>query len=136
MRILLCEPGKDAVVTEIGNDLKDMQKVVGGPIGVVYPFIGDNCCIVCNEEGKVRDLPANRPLFDRYTGKVYDILHGTFFVACIKADLLDENIGDITDQGLKTALKVYEHPWTEFGIKLRYARDYRDAVNDFRKKHK
>ena len=38
MKVVLAEPGKKAVVTEIGEDLRSMQRAVGGLIQAVYPW--------------------------------------------------------------------------------------------------
>lgn len=39
MKVLLVEPGKEPCPAEIGEGLKAMQKVVGGLIQAIYPFI-------------------------------------------------------------------------------------------------
>ena len=44
-------------VTNISNTLKNLQRIVDGPIEVV-PFAG-NMVIICNEEGKLRGLDKN-----------------------------------------------------------------------------
>lgn len=44
-------------VTNISNSLKNLQRVVDGPIEVV-PF-ASNMAIICNEEGKLRGLDKN-----------------------------------------------------------------------------
>lgn len=62
----------------IANTLASLQQIVGGSIEAVYPF-DDPVAIVCNEEGKINGLELNRALRDE-TGKVYDILAGTFLV--------------------------------------------------------
>ena len=67
------EPGKTAYAAEIENSLRAKQRAVGGMIEVVSN--GDGTLIVCNEEGKLIGLPANR----RIAGGA-DILVGNFFV--------------------------------------------------------
>lgn len=53
-------------VTNISVSLKNLQKIVGGPIECV-PF-GASSIIICNEEGKLRGLKPNlrigEPPFD------------------------------------------------------------------------
>lgn len=44
-------------VTNISNTLKNLQRIVEGPIQVV-PITSDTVCI-CNEEGKLRGLQKN-----------------------------------------------------------------------------
>ena len=59
MRVVMVEPGKDPYVTFIGDELEDLQKAVGGYIEAVHPF-HDPVVIVCNEEGRLLNLPENR----------------------------------------------------------------------------
>ena len=47
MQVVLVEPGKAARITEIGEDLQDMQEIVGGLIQALYPW-EDPAAIVCN----------------------------------------------------------------------------------------
>lgn len=78
MRILLVEPGKQPVLKEVDGSLKSMQEVVGGTIQALYPF-EEPVALICNDEGKLLGLPLNRALRDE-TGKIYDIIAGTFFL--------------------------------------------------------
>ena len=78
MRVVLVEPGKKAVVKAIDGSLEGMQKTVGGYIEAIA--LDDyGTCLVCNENGKIDDLPLNRALIDE-DGRVTDIIAGTFFV--------------------------------------------------------
>lgn len=72
MRVLMVEPGKKPYVSEIGNDLKSLQKAVGGLIEVVY--LEENVLIVCNEEGKCLGLEGNRRVDNG------DIIAGAFLI--------------------------------------------------------
>ena len=56
MEVLLVEPGKEARIAEIGNDLKSLQAAVGGYIEATYPF-DDPVALVCNDEGKIMQMP-------------------------------------------------------------------------------
>ena len=78
-----------------------MQRVVGGDIQAVYPF-DDAAAIICNEEGKLLDLPMNRALKDEH-GLPYDIICGTFFVA----GLGDEEFVSLTEQQLRKYSDLY-----------------------------
>ena len=84
MRVLVIEPERRPEVREIDDSLKAMQEIVGGYIQPVYPF-EDSVALVCNEEGKFMDLPANRGLRDK-NGQIYDIVFGTFFLCGSLAD--------------------------------------------------
>ena len=72
MTVLLVEPEKYPRPVEIGTDLEDLQKAVGGYIEVTYPF-DENVGIVMNEEGKLEGLPLNRALRDD-EGQIYDVV--------------------------------------------------------------
>jgi Domain of unknown function (DUF3846) len=78
MTALYYEPGRGARTIEVdGSSLYALQALVGGDIETVS--LPGGIVIVCNEEGRVMDLPPNRPLRDA-NGEVYDVLHGPFFV--------------------------------------------------------
>lgn len=77
MLVLVVEPKRSPKVKEIDGSLKSMQEIVGGYIQPVY--FDDSAALVCNEEGKLMNLPANRTLRDK-DGKLYDIVFGTFFL--------------------------------------------------------
>ena len=78
MRVIIVEPERRPEVKEIDGSLKSMQEVVGGLIQALYPF-DEPVALVCNDEGKMINLPANRGLRDE-NGQIYDILVGTFFL--------------------------------------------------------
>ena len=59
MRILVVEPIRVPYEKEIDSDLKSMQAVVDGYIQAIYPF-EDPVAIICNEEGKLRNMEGNR----------------------------------------------------------------------------
>ena len=61
MRVVLVEPGKKAVVKAIDGSLEGMQKTVGGYIEAIA-LDEHGTCLVCNESGKIDDLPLNRVL--------------------------------------------------------------------------
>ena len=104
MRVIMVEPRKAAYVTEIGDDLKSMQKVVGGLIQAVYPFV-ELVTLVCNEEGKINGLPLNRALYDD-KGDIYDIISGTFFVC----GLSEDNFDSIPDELIGKFLEKFRDP--------------------------
>lgn len=91
IKVVLVEPGKKPVVTEIENSLKSLQKIVGGYIECAYCF-DDNVTLVCNEEGKLIGLEPNRPIVDR-EGDVMDIIFGTFIIT----GLTEDDFGSLTD---------------------------------------
>lgn len=92
MRILVIEPLKPPYSKDICGNLEEMQAIVGGYIQAIYPF-DDPIALVCHEEGKLIGLPQNRLLFDK-SGRVYDIICGTFFLAGLGAEDFISLTGD------------------------------------------
>ena len=84
MRVLVVEPERRPEVKEIDDSLKEMQGIVGGHMQSIYPF-EEPVALVCTDEGKLMDLPANRGLRDE-NGQIYDIVFGTFFLCGAPAD--------------------------------------------------
>ena len=101
MKILVVEPMKEPYEKEIQGTLEEMQAIVGGYIQAVYPF-EDPVAVVCNDEGKLMGLPYNRLLKDD-TGRPYDVLCGTFFVA----GLGEENFTSLPDRLMEKYKKMY-----------------------------
>ena len=62
IKVVLCEPGKIARVAEIGTELSDLQRVVGGLIEPYYPF-EEQVCIVCNDEGSYNGMMSQPFLY-------------------------------------------------------------------------
>ncbi len=97
LRIVYVEPHKEPYVSEVQDDLKMLQKAVGGLIEPIYP--GDGTIIVGNEEAKFLGLEGNRHFYD-------DILTGPFFV-CGDAG---ENFRSLTDEEVTTYMTLFEEP--------------------------
>ena len=106
MQVVVVEPKKKPMVQDIDADLDSMQKIVGGPIEAIYPF-EEPVALICNEEGKLLNLPLNRALRDD-AGKVYDIISGTFFLCAAPPD--SEHFESLTDQQVKTYLECFATP--------------------------
>ena len=106
MQVVIVEPQKKPVVQDIGSDLESMQQIVGGLIEAVYPF-DEPVALICNEEGKLLNLPLNRALRDD-RGEVYDVIAGTFFVCAAPPD--SDCFTDLTDQQVKTYLERFAMP--------------------------
>ena len=83
--VIFCRPGEVAEVVEIENDLESMQELVGGLIEPYDPFYSEtdpryeNVILVCNEEGKLRQMPPSRAIVDE-NGHVMDVIAGPFFL--------------------------------------------------------
>ena len=106
MKVVIVEPKKKPVVHDIDADLESMQKIVGGPIEVVYPF-DEPVALICNEEGKLLNLALNRALRDN-EGNVYDIISGRFFVCAAPPD--SDHFAGLTDQQVKTYMERFSMP--------------------------
>lgn len=68
--ILLKEPKKKPKIVTIENTLENMQYLVNGPIEILY-YKG--AFIICNEEGKLKNLEPNLFLEK-------DMILGSFFI--------------------------------------------------------
>ena len=106
MWVLIVESGKAPRQSEIRRNLASMQKVVGGTIQVLYPF-EEPVALVCNDEGKLLGLPANRALRDS-AGNLYDIVCGTFFLCGAPPD--GEDFISLTAEELEQYRQRFLHP--------------------------
>ena len=106
MQVVVVEPKKKPIVQDINSGLESMQKMVGGSIEVVYPF-DEPVALICNEEGKLLNLPLNRALQDD-AGNVYDIISGTFFVCAAPPD--SDHFAGLSDQQVKTYMERFSMP--------------------------
>ena len=106
MQVVVVEPKKKPMVQDISSDLESMQKTVGGSIEAVYPF-DEPVALICNEEGKLLNLPLNRALRDD-EGNVYDIISGTFFLCAAPPD--SDRFTSLTDQQVKTYMERFAMP--------------------------
>lgn len=105
MTVVMVEPNKKAYLTEIGTELEDLQRAVGGGyIEAIYPF-EDNVGLICNEEGKIIQMPLNRALKDE-EGNIYDVVAGPFFIA----GLTEDNFGSLTEEQAEKYLEMFRVP--------------------------
>lgn len=106
MRVLVVEPERRPEAREIDGSLHTMQGIVGGLIQPVYPF-DDPVALVCNDEGKLMNLPANRGLRDK-DGQIYDIIFRTFFLCGVPADC--DHFTSLTPEQIKTYQEKFYTP--------------------------
>ena len=57
MRVIAKAPNKAPIILEMKNTLEELQEAVGGYIETVS--FASYACIVCNEEGRLKDMPFN-----------------------------------------------------------------------------
>ena len=106
MQVVIVEPKKKPTVQNINDGLEAMQKIVGGTIQAIYPF-DEPIALICNDEGKLLNLPLNRALRDN-AGCVYDIVAGTFFLCAAPPD--SDNFASLTEEQTQTCLKRFAVP--------------------------
>lgn len=90
IKVLYVGVGEDPVVREVNPTLDDFQALVGGGYIQMVPYEGVD--LVLDEEGKLKGLPPNRPLWGGM-----DMAHGAFFFVRHDeegeaASLLDDDI--------------------------------------------
>ena len=61
MDVLLIKPGMYPQQIQIGTELEDLQKAVGGDIQAVYPY-EEEVALIMNEESKIQGFDLNRSL--------------------------------------------------------------------------
>ena len=106
MLVLMIEPMEAPRRLELCHSLEAMQKAVGGSIQILYPF-EEPVALVCNEEGKLLGLPANRALRDE-SGAVYDIVCGPFFLCGAPPD--SDALTDLTEDQLQRYERRFARP--------------------------
>lgn len=104
IKVVLCEPGKVARVTEITNTLEGLQATVKGDIEAFYPF-EEAVCIVCNEEGKFNGCAPNRAVYGK-NKEILDVIFGTFFIC----DCSGQNFGSLDREQLERFAKQFRLP--------------------------
>lgn len=106
MQVVIVEPKKKPVVQNIDSSLASMQQIVGGTIQAVYPF-EEPVALICNDEGKLLNLPLNRALRDS-NGAIYDIVAGTFFLCAAPVD--SDRFECLTDEQVQIYLERFATP--------------------------
>ena len=71
IKVLKVEPMKHPEEVTLNNTLRALQAAVGGLIEIINPE--DDVYLLCNEEGKLIELPGNRRVGD-------DVIAGTFYI--------------------------------------------------------
>lgn len=96
-RILSVPVGGSPLELTIPRGLEAMQKLVGGYIEMVT--LEEGIDLVCNEEGKLQGLPANRDI-----PELRDTIRGDFFIS--RHDEEGETV-DLTDADVKKYTKRF-----------------------------
>ena len=112
MRVLVVEPERRPELREIDGSLESMQEIVGGLIQPVYPF-DDPVALICNDEGKMMNLPLNRGLRDE-DGQIYDIVAGTFFLCGASGD--SDHFASLTPEQIECYRERFHTPEMFWGM--------------------
>ena len=92
IEVVVVRPMEKPVVRKIEDSLESYYKEIGCEyIEAVYPF-DDPVVLVCDEDGKSRQMP-NRAL--KRDGKIYDVVFGTFFICGIDGTEFADIPGDL-----------------------------------------
>lgn len=104
MDVLLIKPGMYPQQIQIGTELEDLQKAVGGDIQAIYPY-EEEVALIMNEEGKMQGFELNRSLRDE-KGEAYDIIAGDFLVV----GLGEEDFGSLSPELMKQFEEKFHQP--------------------------
>ena len=102
--VLLVKPGMYPQAVQIGGELEDLQKAVGGDIEAVYPY-NEPVALIVNDEGKLNGSELNRALRDN-DGQIYDIVAGDFLVV----GLGEENFTSLSPELMEKFEKEFHQP--------------------------
>lgn len=99
IRILYKQPGRHIRTLMVKDSLQSFQNLVGGRIEVIGLF--RDVVMICNEEGKIRDLPKNFAYgFDTICGPVvFASTSGEDLNSLTREQM--EKIRDIVEEGEK-----------------------------------
>lgn len=102
--VLLVKPGMYPQAVQIGSELEDLQKAVGGDIEAVYPY-NEPVALIVNDEGKLNGSELNRALRDN-EGQIYDIVAGDFLVV----GLGEEDFASLSHELMEKFEKEFHQP--------------------------
>ena len=123
MKILVIEPEKAPYEKEIGDDIHDMQAIVGGCIEPIYFEPKETAIAWCNDEFL---LDGSQP--NRIVGNV--LVHGTFFVSGNYRNEYGEwDSCSLTDEQIEKYKQQFDHIIVDLpGIGLVAVRETRPEV--------
>ena len=109
IEVIVIEPEKEPKVVEITDDLKSMQKLVGGWIEEYFPFETDqNIAIICNKEGILSGLPLNRAIRSEYTNEIMEVIAGTFFFSFSPPE--EDSFQSMPKEKKEKFLELFKYP--------------------------
>ena len=104
IRVVMCPADRAPYVAYVSDTLENMQRIVGGYIET-YTITTD-AVIICNEEGRLRDLPRCKSLWlDSFC------FCGDCFIAGVKG----EEFTDLSEDAAAFWLRECKKKWKENG---------------------
>lgn len=101
--VLRVEPLKNPELISIENSVEDFQREVEGYFEITYPF-EDPVAILCNEEGKIENLPLNRAIYDG--NNINDIIAGNMLIV----GLAEENFRSLEPEEIEKYKAMFWEP--------------------------
>lgn len=100
IKVVMCPANQRPYIKSIRNSLHAMQNAVGGYIEMIE--LEDNLVIVCNEEGRLLGLPANKSIM------MPGLVGNCFIASASGEDLTDcSDIQLILDACMRSWLRNY-----------------------------
>ena len=106
MDVLLIRPNMYPQPVQIGCELENLQKAVGGDIQAVYPY-EDPVALIMDDDAKMYGKDLNRALRDE-DGNMYDIVAGDFLVV----GLGEEDFSSLSPELMKKYEEHFHQPET------------------------
>ena len=97
LKIVYVEPNRPPFISEVGNDLKSLQRAVCGYIEPIC--LGDGTILVGNEEAKLKGMEGNRHIGE-------SIIAGPFFIVGEDCD----NFRSLTDDEVQRYMERFAEP--------------------------
>ena len=121
MKILVIEPEKAPYEKEIGDDIHDMQAIVGGCIEPIYFAPKQDALVWCNDEFLLNNSEPNRMVGDC-------LVHGTFYVSgnC-KNEYGEWDSCSLTDEQIEKYSEIFETPVIVFEQAEELTEDFEEA---------
>lgn len=104
MRVIYAAPGREAKVLNIDPSVESLQSYVRGYFEAVFPF-EEPVALLCNEEGKLNDMPLNRPIYNS-DKEIVDIISGPMLITGLGA----EDFCSLSDDLLEKYLNQFKDP--------------------------
>ena len=105
IKVIEVKPNTPPKVIEFEDTLENLQNEVEGIIDMIY--IDAEVAIVLNDEGKIYNLPPNRPLKNE-RGEVVDVIVGNFLIVGARAD--SDSFSSLTDEEIKKYMEEFAEP--------------------------